>query len=110
MFLHDWKETKLEGLKEDFRIDDTDLVGVEIILAYYFDNCDEYYGDAFVLFEREGKLWRVDASHCSCMGLVGQWDPEETTVEALEHTLEEGCDFDCFAESMNQVIRKLKAK
>ena len=110
MYLHDWKETKLEGLKSDFRIDDADLVGVEILLAYYFDNCDEYYGDAVVLFERDGKLWRVDASHCSCMGLEGQWEPEETTIEALEHTLEKGWEFNGFLEPMKKVIRKLKAR
>lgn len=54
---------------------------VKILFAYY-----SYYswtGMAFVLFEQDGKLYEVNGSHCSCYGLEGQWDPEETTVKAL---------------------------
>lgn len=43
-----------------------------------------YEGDAFVLFERDGKLYEVHGSHCSCYGLEGQWEPEETTWAALD--------------------------
>ena len=41
-------------------------------------------GDAIVIFRIDGKLYEVRGSHCSCMGLEGQWEPEETTVAALE--------------------------
>jgi hypothetical protein len=27
----------------------------------------------------------VNGSHCSCHGLEGQWEPEETSMKALEH-------------------------
>lgn len=53
----------------------------EILLASYATG--SYDGDAFVLFERDGKLYEVHGSHCSCHGLEGQWDPEETNWPAL---------------------------
>lgn len=51
-----------------------------ILLATY--DCPDYDGYAFVLFERDGKLYEVNSSHCSCNGL--EWEPEETTWEALK--------------------------
>lgn len=58
-----------------------DLEGCSIIYAEYEN---EYYeGSAFVIFEKDGKVFEVNGSHCSCYGLEGQWEPEETTVEAL---------------------------
>lgn len=62
--------------------------GAEILLASY--GTPSYEGYAFVLFRRDGKLWEVDGSHCSCYGLAGQWDPEQTTVDALRHRINEG--------------------
>ena len=84
MFMHDWAETQLEGLKEEFCITDEDLVGVEILLAYYDNDHDTLTGLAYVLFKRDGLLWEVHASHCSCYGLVELWEPEETTIDAIE--------------------------
>jgi hypothetical protein len=52
----------------------------ELLHASY--DCSGYEGQAFVLFERDGKLYEVNASHCSCYGLDGQWDPTETTWKA----------------------------
>ncbi len=31
----------------------------------------------------DGSLFYIYGSHCSCMGLEGQWEPEPTTKEAL---------------------------
>jgi hypothetical protein len=53
----------------------------DVIFAYYDQGC--YDGTAFVLFLRNGKLYEVHGSHCSCYGLEDSWDPEETTIEAL---------------------------
>jgi len=61
---------------------------INILFASY--GCESYEGDAFVLFEREGKLFEVNGSHCSCFGLEQQFVPEETTLEALRHRLVEG--------------------
>jgi hypothetical protein len=51
---------------------------------------DNYSGDAFVLFERDGKLFEVNGSHCSCYGLEGQFNPSEVDLKGLEHRLVAG--------------------
>ena len=53
----------------------------EILLASYM--IEGYEGSAYVLYQKDGKLYEVFASHCSCMGLEGQWEPEETSVKAI---------------------------
>lgn len=53
----------------------------EIVIASY--TTPSYEGYATVVYERDGKLWEVNGSHCSCYGLEGQWGAEETTREAL---------------------------
>jgi hypothetical protein len=53
----------------------------DILFASYGGG--RYDGDAFVLFMRDGHLFEVSGSHCSCFGLEGQWGPEATTWEAL---------------------------
>jgi hypothetical protein len=62
--------------------------GNNILFASY--GTDNYSGDAFVLFEKNGKLYEVNGSHCSCYGLEGQFEPEETTLEAIEMRLTKG--------------------
>ena len=61
---------------------------INILFASY--GADNYSGDAFVLFERDGNLFEVNGSHCSCYGLEGQFSPEETTIEALRYRLING--------------------
>lgn len=97
IYLNDWKSSGLEGMKRDFGIDDATLAGATILLASY--GYEDYEGSAFVLFERGGKLYEVNGSHCSCYGLNEQsfsgetdtqWQPEETTLGSLRHRLETG--------------------
>lgn len=59
--------------------------GIKVLIADYEQG--GYEGDAFVLFERDGKLWEVNAGHCSCYGLEGQWEPEEVTMQNLADRL-----------------------
>lgn len=87
----------------------------EVLLASYSN--EDYSGDAFVLFRKGDKLYEVNGGHCSCYGLEGQWEPEETNVEALRHRLEEGHlgYYDAwsddkrsiFADELKQVLDKL---
>lgn len=49
-----------------------------------------YSGDAWVLFEKNGKLYEVNGGHCSCYGLEGQWNPDEVMLEELENRLVNG--------------------
>ncbi len=88
MFLNDWEESKLEGLIRDFDINQAELDGVDILFADY--TYEAYNGDAFVVFTKEGKIYEVNAGHCSCYGLEGQWNPEETSVDALIHRIDIG--------------------
>lgn len=53
----------------------------EVVFGVY--ELGDYEGEAFVLYVKDGRLFEVHGGHCSCYGLEGQWDPEETTLEAL---------------------------
>lgn len=85
MFLGQWDN--IEDLINDFEYygdkDYSKYEGIEILLAYYL--YEDYSGEAFVLFRKDGVLYEVNGSHCSCYGLEGQWDPEETSVNALKY-------------------------
>lgn len=61
---------------------------VNVLFASYGDA--NYSGDAFVLFEKDGRLYEVNGSHCSCYGLEGQFESEETSLEYLEKVLKRG--------------------
>lgn len=65
---------------EQFSQDDG-LPSVDILYAAY--NQEGYEGSAYVLFYEEGKLWEVEASHCSCNGLEDAWVPVETSIATL---------------------------
>lgn len=67
---------------EQFHLDKDELKNVKILYASY--EYEDYSGSAFVLFEQNGELYEVNGSHCSCYGLEGQWQPEETFPEAIE--------------------------
>jgi hypothetical protein len=68
--------------------DNTFPTDEEIVVAVY--EYGNYEGSAFALFQRDGRLYEVHGGHCSCYGLEDQWEPEETTAEALRDRLEKG--------------------
>lgn len=88
IYMHDF--TTDGDIIREFEIPENSLDGAKVLLAYYHVGSWGCDSSAFVLFVRDGALYEVNAGHCSCYGLEGQWDPEETTVEALEHRLEKG--------------------
>ena len=57
------------------------LEGATVYLAWY--GYGSYDGESLVVFEKNGILYEVNGSHCSCYGLEHQWQPEETSWEAL---------------------------
>jgi hypothetical protein len=75
-------------IAREFQIEEQSLKNDKILIASYATG--NYEGSSFVLFERAGKLYEVNAGHCSCYGLEGQWSEEETSVESLQHRLEKG--------------------
>lgn len=72
-----------------FNLKDSELNDDTCVLLAAYGN-DYYEGSAFVLFIKDEKMYEVHGSHCSCYGLEDQWEPEETTFEALEHRIEKG--------------------
>ncbi len=74
--------TNREDLMSNFEINDAHLEGCRILFAAYEN--ESYEGYAMVVFSKDGKLYEVNGSHCSCNGLEGQWQPEETNLEALK--------------------------
>ena len=86
VYLHDFGG--IDDVASEFSERPDTFDGVEILLASYSQG--NWSGDAFVLFRKGGELFEVNASHCSCHGLEGQWEPEPTTVAALRHRLDEG--------------------
>jgi hypothetical protein len=108
IYLGDWKELGKEQLLKDFEIEPKILEGAEILLAYY--EYVDYSGDAFVFIKRDNKLFEINGSHCSCFGLEGQWEEEETTIEALKYRLKKGLfgiDGD-FGNELKKIIKRLQ--
>ncbi len=84
----DW--SSIGDIIHDFEAPPMYFANIDILLAYY--DYSNYSGEAFVLYKNrnDGKLYEVNASHCSCFGLEKQWKPEETSVEALYYRMENG--------------------
>ena len=107
---------KLHDIIREFGIGWNKLDGCHVLIAVY--DQEEYSGSAFVLYEKDRKLFEVNGSHCSCHGLsevyfgvdddVTQWQPEEVTLEALKHRLEKGTVFNDIDKEMEKVINYLE--
>lgn len=107
MFINDWSDDGIDGVKNDFEIGQSELDGVEVLLASYSYQC--YEGDAFVLFRKDGLLFEVNGGHCSCYGLEGQWEPEETSVEALRKRIEaDGYGLEEYKSELEQVLNSIE--
>lgn len=79
-----------ESMCSQFGIKLAAIEGCEIIVASYTD--EDYSGDAYVLFKKDGKFFEVEGGHCSCFGLSessywgdsdSQWKPQEVSLERL---------------------------
>jgi len=107
---HERPATEAESraaMLRDFCIEESALDGATVLLASY--TYEDYSGSAFVLFERGGTLYRVDGSHCSCMGLEDQWEPEETSVAALAHELTNGGIYGECGEELRATLARMGA-
>lgn len=80
------KRTQIHGFADKAAIfqhfDIAEPTDGTLLFAEY--DTGDYEGSAFVLFRLDGKLFEVNASHCSCMGLEGQWEPTECTLASLK--------------------------
>lgn len=112
LFLGYWEghhaTDSMKAMVSDFSTTMEEVEPYRILLAHY--DSEGYMGDAFVLMERDGNLYEVNGSHCSCHGLEGQWEPELTFVEALRRRLEGGGlgtdhqDRNTFAEELTEIL------
>lgn len=58
-----------------------DLNGYTVLFAIYTNEAWE--GEAWLLLEKNGELYISEASHCSCYGLDGAFDPVLTSPETI---------------------------
>jgi hypothetical protein len=98
IFFNDWKNKidvltdfagdrwKTDKEKEKEFIEANKDINILFVSYSYMD----YDGYAWVLFEKDGKLYEVNGSHSSWYGLEGQWEPEEVSLRELEHRLIKG--------------------
>ena len=79
----------------------------EILLAVY--TYGDYCGDALVIGRRGKTLFMVTSGHCSCYGLEGSWQEDETSLAALKYMLEKGTIFSYYSitEPLTTLIQRL---
>jgi hypothetical protein len=76
-----------EDVLESFKVPKEDH-HMHIIYANY--NHEDYDGSAFVLFIKDGKLYELYGSHCSCHGLEQCYDPEQISLPILKEKIKRG--------------------
>lgn len=81
----DW--STVSDMERDFST--SEVYDYHIIVAGY--SYEDYSGEAYVLCSKDGILYEVEGSHCSCYVLEDQWKPAEVTVAYLRNRLEKGC-------------------
>lgn len=76
-----------------------------ILFAQYVD--ESYSGKAWVIYydSTQKKLYEVHGSHCSCYGLEGQFDMEETSKEDLLERISRGGQSDYDTGSVKEAIQ-----
>jgi hypothetical protein len=84
------KEVK-DWFEESYADDDNEY---QVIAAEY--DTGDWQGDAFVLLKKGDQYFEINGGHCSCHGLEGQWDLEETTEGALKHRYHHGHPYGAF--------------
>lgn len=74
-----------EDIENQFQLDSGYLVANDLETLYAEYNYEDYSGSAFLLFKntKTNVLYEVNGGHCSCFGLEGQFQLEETNFEAL---------------------------
>jgi hypothetical protein len=87
-YLGDFGWSVSQDVLASFSASSDALKGCRVFVACYRDT--DYSGSAYVLYASGKTLYEVHGSHCSCYGLEGQWEPEDTTIESLEHRLKHG--------------------
>jgi hypothetical protein len=72
-----------DDIKRNFQPEETDIFPTEEEILYADYGGGGYDGAAIVIFEKDGQLYEVTGSHCSCYGLEGQWGPDKISWKQL---------------------------
>lgn len=88
IWLNDWQNFEAKDLAKVFALKSTELDGYDLLLASYKQGDESGYG--FILFFDGQRYFEVNVSHDSECQLMGQWLPEETSIEALWFRLTRG--------------------
>lgn len=89
-------EIKLHLVKE-YEADSNVVNNLEILIGYESVGswgCDS--SSFFLLRDKDGNLFEVHGSHCSCYGFEGQFTLEPTTIEALKFRINESYNHSVF--------------
>ena len=111
IWLNDWQDSDVSELEKLFGLKPDQLSDIELLLASYKQGDDSGYG--FILFIAGDEYFEVNVSHDSECNLIGQWEPEETTVEALLFRLHRGnlgsekASENVFALQLKEVLNRL---
>jgi len=88
IWLNDWQDADKAELEKLFALNSGALDEIELLLASYKQGDDSGYG--FLLYRLNQQYYEVNASHDSECNLQGQWEPEDTSIEALLFRLHRG--------------------
>lgn len=77
----------IRGIERDFSTERLDFIQEVLVWDY---SCEDYSGNAYLLYRdsRDGLLYEVHGSHCSCYGLEDQFSPEKVSTKRLKMWLD----------------------
>jgi hypothetical protein len=89
-----------------FQITKDDLAPYQVLIAFEWDGG---YEEANWFLLRKGKrLFENHASHCSCYGFEGQFEPEQTTLKYLcSDKFHFSCGYDAVQQAQDWIKRYL---
>ncbi len=104
LFLGDFKDFSNEELVEhiikEYGVNSKELNQYDILIAYEDEGEWEGYSWFFIQ-DKNGNVYEVEGSHCSCYGFEGQWEPMESSWKYL---LDTGSDCAYDSKDINNFI------
>jgi len=80
----------------------------EVLVADY--SCEDYEGDAYVVYRKGNMYYTVNGGHCSCFGLEGQWEPEAYDIQTLYLALDKSNPYGVEQAHKFELLRVLKER
>lgn len=105
-YMGDFGWSNSQDVLNSFNASSDALTDCRVFVACYRDT--DYSGSAYVLYASGKTLYEVHGGHCSCFGLEGQWEPEDTTIDSLRHRLKHGNLDVCMGGIGDKVLRAVE--